>query len=256
MKVKQTYKKQIINRYIKFRNNMGASTDNTEIEQFWGEIEVKKHKEINNPISKEKINIVKNNIQYLLVFDWVKYIAITGSIAAGTVKEDDDIDVYIVVKNNRMWIFRVLQYIKTFRNKKISRLGISKNRVLESDNNKICINYIAEERGIIQSNKDIFTLHEILRMIPVYNEKYKEVIINKNTWIYDDYLVNRHNFIDKNISYCNIFLEILNFFFFLLQSLLMIYHKYSLHRAWSNYMHGKIEFFPQFSRKVFDVKEE
>jgi len=111
--------------------------------------------------------------------------------------------------------------------------------------NKIDTNYICEERGLLFDTKSIFVLHELLFMIPVYNEKYHDEILNINFELLKHFGVDRKE--QKVKDERNIFFEFLNKTAFTLQYLYMFIRRHSpdYQRLLGNNAKGRIEFFPK-----------
>jgi len=223
-----------------FRKNIGVDTPDYIIQKFW-ESKKKSQKEddrFDDEIVKNKYEIVEQNLHKLLIFDWVKFISITGSVAAGNVKEDDDIDVFIVVKNDRMWLYRFFLIFK---------LGFNSVRRVwgKPAKDKIDTNFICEERGILFNSKNIFTLHELIFMIPVYNKDYHEYLLSINADLLKDFGIEKKKANLNKKRY--IFLKPLNSIAFHIQLLYMFLmrHKPDLNRMYKNNKLGRIEFFPK-----------
>ena len=223
-----------------FRKNMGVSTPKYIVQKFWSEEDLCKLSEvrINNKISKQKYKIVKENIKKFMVFDWVRFISITGSVAAGNAKEEDDIDILIVVKNDRMWLYRGVLVLK---------LGFNSIRRVwgKRTKDKIDTNFICEERGVFFPWKNIFTLHELLFMLPVYNESYYEYILSVNADLLKSFSIRKS--VENVNNRRNRFLGVFNTLAFCTQYLYMLLmrHRPNLKRLRENNKGGRIEFFPQ-----------
>ena len=258
---------QILKEYSLFRRNMGIPIDRKVLYTFWeedilGRIDFKNInvEKIRNTCSKRKIQIAKESIKYILVFNWVKFIAISGSIASGFVKEDDDIDIFIVLKNDRAWIYRAIILFRNIFHKRI-RVGDRKTGVKD----KLCINFIAEERSLCLDS-DIFNLNEIVSLIPLYRKEYLKVLLGHNEWLFDKYSVSKKvlgikkgESFDRKENKGNLFFSILNMISFLLQLLYMLVtgHNPDIKRLRMNYRKGRIEFFPKdFKMKKIDFLKD
>lgn len=236
---------QKITQLVLFRKNMGVKTPKEKVLFFWGDsfqsiqdIQDCKRKRF----LQKKIDIVKKNIPSILFLDWVKFIAITGSVAAGTAKEDDDIDVFIVVKNNRMWLYRAILTMRLGRR--------SLRRVWGKPfKDKIDTNFICEERGLWFNTESIFVLHELLFMIPVYNEKYYEKILNVNHKLLENFCIKRKK--EDINEKGNFFLRMLDKLAFAIQYIYMLAkgHKPNYKRLKRNNKKGWIAFFPENFRR-------
>jgi predicted nucleotidyltransferase len=225
-----------------FRQNMGSDLPKSKIREFWGEEFVtllhysencQNRKEIKN-----KIKIVEENIEKFLIFDWVKFIGITGSVASGIAKSKDDIDIFIVVRNDRMWLYRGFLALK-FGFNSIRRVWGKPSK------NKIDTNFICEERGLVFSSISIFVLNELLFMIPVYGTDYYKYILGVNHKLMKNFSIDVEKRRIESTRYC--IYKILNFFAFSLQYTYMLFmrHKPDSSRLLQNNRKGRIEFFPK-----------
>lgn len=228
----------------KFRVLMGASLGKEDIKKIWGKNFLKesnkKYKERDYRIINEKVKYAKSIINVLKIFNIVKFIGISGSVGAGFARVEDDIDIFIVVKNKTAWLYRgLVSLLNLFHNK----IRVKRHKIIK---NKLCLNMICEERGL-KFDTDIFNFHELMFLIPLYNEKYIYYIYSNNPWLRKLYFVKKDLLYTKISSDrdANIFLRFLNYIFFLLQILFMCIanHKPDIKRIIKNYKNGRIEFF-------------
>lgn len=243
-------REQKIFQMLLFRQNMGVLMPKDKLNKFWDANAAKFKKyffcaKLNQ--DKKKIQIVEKNLEHILFKDWVKFVGITGSVAAGTSEKDDDIDVFIVVKNGRMWIYRAILTLRLGRK--------SLRRVWEKPyKDKIDTNFICEERGLYFNTESIFVLHELLFMIPVYNNEYYENILNINSKLLGEFCIKRKKECVNNQT--NFILKIFDSFAFIIQYLYMLFkiHRPDWKRLIRNNRKGRIAFFPENFRKQ-KVKE-
>lgn len=244
---------EILKKYSAFRSNMGVPIDIRLLNKHWnlGKGIDKKDLytgEINNPEIKRKIRIAEDSIDLLKVFNFVEFIGISGSVASGFADEGDDIDIFVVVKNDRAWIYRAVVLFRNIFHKKI-RTG----EFFLKD--KVCVNFILEQRSL-SLDPDIFNLNEIISLIPIFNHQYIQTIFANNEWLFDKYAVRRieidEEYNKKVLNRRYPLFIVLNFFFFVPQLVYMIIsgHNPDFRRIWGNYKKGRIEFFPK------DFKEE
>lgn len=247
---------KIVGDFIKFKSNMGLKLSLKKAKSIWGkevlQISNSKYlekgtKDIESEYVFSKLKIAKEHIKDLLVNDWVQFIGISGSIAAGFAKEDDDIDILIVVRDDCAWIYRGILKLRNLK----SHFIRSKN---DGENVKdlLCINFISEERGL-QLESDIFNLHELMYLIPIYYKRYLRYIYKRNDWLKNDYYVQQSNFEQKDLSVkkVNSFIRILNILAYISQVFFMIIsgHRPEIKRILHNYKNGRIEFFPSDYKK-------
>ena len=240
---------------LQFRSLMNQGISSNESLGIWGKDFNKEYvgKNENKSLDK-KIKIAKDNISVLLIGNLVKFIGISGSVGSGFAKEDDDIDIFVVTRNGSMWLYRALVKLKNIFHGKIRVKG-------EKDvKDKLCLNLIAEERGL-EFDNDIFNFNELMYLIPIYNEKYINYIYSQNRWLETEYGIKKENMVTniKPGREVNIFLRILNVSFYYLQ---LIYMKLARHnpdfrRIQENSKKGRMEFFPKKfrERKVAKYKE-
>lgn len=231
--------------FIKFRRNIPVKTTIEEFTNIFGipsKEEIDKyglvHKRTNDEVINQKLKILYKYREILFISDWVRYIGVTGSIAAGSAKDDDDIDIFVVVKNNRMWIYRGLMLLKM----------IGKSRKAKKDYQKdlFCINMIIEERGL-HFEKDIFTFHELMMMKSVFNFGYKDYILKKNSWVknygYNSQNITINGYIpDSTTSWRR---TLMNKIAYIAQVLYMIVlnHKPNIASIRNDNSNGKIQFY-------------
>jgi predicted nucleotidyltransferase len=239
---------------MKFRSKMGISLSKDDIKYIWGrrffkdlkEKEFERLSENENQHISKKIKLVKKYIPKLKVFNWVRFIGISGSVAAGFAKEDDDIDVFVVVRNGTMWVYRG---IVVFRNLFHNKIRAKRHKDV---NNKLCLNLICEERGL-QFPNDIFNFHELIFLKPIYNKKYKRYILSQNKWLRREFFIKKELLRSRVIPKKRAFflIRILNYLAFVAQLVFMKVSKHDpdVRRLKENYKRGRIEFFE------YDFKE-
>lgn len=242
---------KVVGDFIKFKSNMGLKLSLKKAQSIWGKTVTKfpngKYlekgtKDINSVYTLEKVRIAKKHIEDLLILDWVRFIGISGSVAAGFAKEDDDIDILIVVRDGCAWIYRG---ILTLRN--IRKHFVRTNRDGKNVKDLLCLNFISEERGL-ELDSDIFNLHELMYLYPIYNERYLRYIFKRNLWLNTDYYVQKSNFEKGDLSFkrVNILILVTNYLAYIAQVLFMMIsgHRPEISRIVGNYKKGRIEFFP------------
>ncbi len=256
------YKKELdkkILSLILFKSNMGLTLSREKVRYIWGyDISSKISKSVfkqlddieygNSKIIKQKLKIAKKNLNILFISDWVKFVGISGSVAAGFAKEEDDIDLFIVVKNGCAWIYRGVLTVRNIFNHVI-RTKRDRGNVKDL----FCMNLIVEERGL-QFDADIFNFHELMYLIPIYRKKYLKKILGRNLWLVDKYMINKElvDSIDsESDTTVNIVLRFINICSFLLQLIYMFFtgHRPDIYRLLGNYKMGRIEFFPKDYKK-------
>jgi predicted nucleotidyltransferase len=260
-------RKECIERIKEFRAHIPTNLTIKKVKEVW-DIEMVQEDELNvikprKNIIDRKTKIAKKSLEWLVIKPFVKFVAISGSVASEFAKEQDDIDLFIVVKNDTVWIYRLLIYIKNLFKQKIR----SKEKSIKgrSVKDKLCINFLVEQRSLALE-EDIFNFNELIYMKPIYNEEFKQLIFLNNMWIKDRYLVsNKFFYFDglkvgdvKELTKRNYFLLFINLIAFIGQLLFMIFmrHNPEVSRLWKGFKKGKVEFYPQEFKKekLKDIK--
>lgn len=235
-----------------FRSRIPANLTVGKVKKVW-EIEISK-KDIplliqpRKDIIEEKLKIATDSLEWILFKPFVKFIGVSGSVASGFAKDGDDIDLFIVTKNDTVWIYRLYIYIKNLFKKRVRAKGRSDVK------NKLCINFLTEQRALLFEN-DIFNLNELLFLKPIYNEEFQKVIFLNNSWLKDSYLVS-DKFLKrdrlkvgdvKEITKRNYLLVPANFLAFIAQLLFMIItrHEPDFNRLFKGFRKGRVEFYPK-----------
>lgn len=249
-----------IQRLYDFRSNIPANLPVRKVEKVWEtDLNEMKFPELIKPkedLIKEKIGIARKALSWLIFKPWVKFVGISGSVASEFAREDDDIDLFIVVKNDTAWIYRLYIYFKNLFEKRIR----SKEKVVrgESVKNKLCINFITEERNL-RFEDDIFNLNELIFLKPIYKEDYLKVIFINNPWLNEKYLVS-NKYLQKDrvtvkdvrdLSKRSYLLLIPNLIAFLGQIgyMTVMRHHPDFKRLWKGFREGRIEFYPKGFRE-------
>lgn len=243
---------------IAFRQQMGEPLLSDIATKYWGKEILKEFSLLNgdkiktaqrkNPKEiQAKQKYVRETIWFNRIFEIlgiVKYVGISGSLAADKFKEGEDLDLFIVTANGTSWIYRG-----------ILKLLLGKKARLYEDTDvadTLCVNFIAEERGI-SFDPDIFVLHELLHIIDVYNPAYKDFIISQNQWLSDIYGIREkaNSTPNKLTKFCLHILyspiRLLDFFAYHLQVIYMKFKKHNpkLKRIKNGRKTGRIEFYPE-----------
>lgn len=131
--------------------------------------------------SKIYLRKVKIVSQFLKLIPWIKLVGISGGLAMGNAGKSDDIDLFIIIGKNRLWMSRILALGI------ISLLGQRRKKGEKGRKiaGKLCINILLEEDRLEQKNKDIFTAHEVLQMEVLWQrgEIYSKYL-TENDWVF------------------------------------------------------------------------
>lgn len=126
------------------------------------------------------LNEVDHVIKHLKSIPWIEMIGITGAVAAHNAPKNDDIDLFIIAKKNRIWITRLFVVL-------ISKT-LGRYRTQEDPSGKLCPNIFisVDNLGWPRTKRNVYVAHEILLMQPVFNRNQTYFkFIEANTWVFD-----------------------------------------------------------------------
>ncbi|MEA3357713.1 MAG: hypothetical protein U9Q67_04755 [Patescibacteria group bacterium] len=130
--------------------------------------------------SQKKIALAKSLINHLGVLPWFVFAAVSGSSAYMNAQPEDDIDIFLVVELNRLWLTRFFAKVL------FGLMGV--RRILGNRNikDKLCINYYVSTDNLDlrkRSGGDFLTALEIVMLKPILSEDYIKVVLAQNAWI-------------------------------------------------------------------------
>jgi hypothetical protein len=258
-----------IQKLYDFRANIPANLTVNKVKDVWGiEIEKDRYPSRIKPrkeIIGDKLEVAKKSLDWLVLKPWVKFVGVSGSAGSEFAQKKDDIDLFIVVKNDRAWLYRLCIYFRNLSKKRIrSKEKVNKG---EGVKDKLCLNFITEERNL-RFIDDIFNLNELLYLKPIYTHEYLRVIYINNNWLKEKYLVT-DEFLKKekvtvgdlkDLAKRNYLLLLPNMFAFFGQIIYMFVmrHNPDFKRLWEGFKNGRIEFYPEHFReeKLKSIKSD
>lgn len=184
-------------------------------------------------ISQKKINVARRVANVLSFIPTILFVGLSGSIASGNAAATDDIDFFIIVKKNKLWVSRF--FILLF----LEFLRVRRTKWDKRAENKVCVNLLVDETQLefVSDRHDLYTAHEIAQLVPFINKNTTyEKFLNKNEWI-QDFMPNT-NIQFKNIpkiEYRNetklwyqVFTVFFNFISYLLEPFVKSFQKWNI----------------------------
>jgi len=99
---------------------------------------------------------------------FVRLVGVTGSLAVGAADARADVDLFIVTEDRRLWVARALV--------------IGAVRLAATRGVWLCPNYIISESALELSERDVFTAHELLQMVPISGPTVHRDLLARNRW--------------------------------------------------------------------------
>ncbi|KKQ25032.1 MAG: hypothetical protein US40_C0004G0070 [Candidatus Roizmanbacteria bacterium GW2011_GWC2_37_13] len=120
-------------------------------------------------------------IKLVLLFPQIKLVGLSGSISMMNADLDDDIDLFIITKKNRLFTGRFLATMIAF------IMGLKRPLGLKKASDKVCLNLFFDESNlkVPKFKQTLFVGHEVLQMKPIINKDYVyERFLVANGWIF------------------------------------------------------------------------
>ncbi len=146
---------------------------------------------------RQKLEIAEKTAAIIKRLPLVKFVGVTGSVAAGNAQKEDDIDLLIITSPGWLWTARLLVTII---------IGISGRRRWPNDKkteDKICLNLFVDSSCLDIFDHNLFIAHEIIQLKSLVNknEIYQRFLL-ANQWI-KKYLPNAKKFNISNLENFN-----------------------------------------------------
>jgi hypothetical protein len=131
-------------------------------------------------IAAKKLRIARRVSAILAKIPMILFIGISGSLSMANTKEEDDIDLFIITKQQSVWLTRVCILLM------LELLGKRRKKYATKVNNTICINLLLEESHL-QFSEDmhsLYTAHEVVQVKPLFNRDHTyEKFLAANVWV-------------------------------------------------------------------------
>ncbi|HAT03428.1 MAG TPA: hypothetical protein DCS29_01460 [Candidatus Magasanikbacteria bacterium] len=130
----------------------------------------------------QKMKIAHRGVQKIKWIPFVRAVFVCNTVASSSAQEDSDVDVFIVVKKNRLWFTRLLVTLTL----SFFRLRRTKRRIA----NKICLSFYVADSHLNMSSlriahPDIYLVYWLAQLVPMYDpDDLYESIQRANAWAY------------------------------------------------------------------------
>ena len=102
---------------------------------------------------------------------FVRLVAVTGALAMNNARAGDDIDLFILAQPGRLWLCRLLV------------LGVVK--LAARRGHTLCPNFLLSTGRLRLSERNLFTAHEVVQMVPLEPSPWYRAFIDANCWVAD-----------------------------------------------------------------------
>jgi len=101
----------------------------------------------------------------------VRMVGVTGALAMNNARPHDDIDLFILARPGRLWLCRLLVLA-------VVKLAARQGYVL-------CPNFFLGTDHLRLSERNLFTAHEVVQMVPLERNRWYDAFIEANGWVTD-----------------------------------------------------------------------
>ncbi len=132
--------------------------------------------------SKKLIEKAKRITRYLSKIPWIKFVGVSGSVAAFNGAKNEDIDIVVICKNKRLWLTRGFLFVVL--------IILGQLRTDKDPKRKICPNILLDERNLSWSKKrrNIYTAHEVVMLYPLMDrDNTYHRFLKSNEWIFSHF---------------------------------------------------------------------
>lgn len=99
---------------------------------------------------------------------FVRMVAVTGALAVNNCEPGDDIDYLVVTAPGRLWLCRAFVIL-------LVKIAAWRGDV-------ICPNYFLSEEALALPERDLFTAHELVQMVPLAGQAIYQQMMRLNSW--------------------------------------------------------------------------
>lgn len=123
-----------------------------------------------NTEAQKWLKVAEKRARLIAKFPFVRAVMASGSLSKGYMDDKSDLDFFIVTAPGRLWIARTL-------------LVMFKRIFLRNSHKQFCVNYFVDADHLEIEEKNIFTATELATLIPLFNHRGYQDIMDSNQWI-------------------------------------------------------------------------
>jgi hypothetical protein len=127
-----------------------------------------------------KWKIAERASRWLSLVPTIQLVGVTGGLAMNNAGREDDIDLFFVVADGTLWVSRMLATLL------MDFLGLRRHPKDTSVADKVCLNMFmtAGATALDPRDRDCFSAHEVLQMVPLWeqNGAYNR-FLRSNRWV-------------------------------------------------------------------------
>jgi hypothetical protein len=128
--------------------------------------------------SKDLFAKVGDLVAILKRVPWIKFIGVTGALAAYNAVKDDDIDLFVITQKKRLWLTRGFVFLIL--------IILGELRTDKHSKRKICPNILIDEGNLKWKKKkrNIYVAHDLVMIHPIFDKDGAYFrFVSKNSWV-------------------------------------------------------------------------
>ena len=120
---------------------------------------------------------VEHYASFIAHLPFVRMVGVSGALSVGNAEGGTDIDYFIVTEPGRLWLCRATI--------------IAVVRLAARAGDSLCPNYLVSEQALMLQERNLYTAHEFLQMVPLVGRKTYQQMWQLNAWT-AEYLPNAY----------------------------------------------------------------
>jgi hypothetical protein len=121
-------------------------------------------------LSAEFLPKARKMAKFISSFPFVLSVSLSGSLSKDYMDKDKDVDYFIIVRPERLWLARTL-------------LVLYKRIFLFNSYKYFCLNYFVDALHLEIEQKNLFTATELFTLYPVTGKEYFQSLMDANLWV-------------------------------------------------------------------------
>jgi predicted nucleotidyltransferase len=128
--------------------------------------------------SQKKLDKAKKVTKLISFIPTIKFVGVTGSVAAGNAEKKDDIDFFIIASSGWLWTTRFLVTVL------LSLLGLRRWPSDKEVKDKICLNMFVDEAYLDVFSRNLFIAYELMQLKPIIiKDDIYQKLLAANEWV-------------------------------------------------------------------------
>lgn len=137
------------------------------------------------PLVKQKLRLAFVTARIFGAMPTVSAVFVTGGLAVGNAKKEDDIDFLIITKSDWLWTTRFVLVILSKLLGRYTHKRVRREDTTSADTNTWCLNMWLDETALAlpKDHRNLYTAHEVVQALCVLDKKHiADRFLTENSW--------------------------------------------------------------------------